>query len=384
MIATVNDPDALRAVSPLDTAAYLRASGWRRSYEVGDKAAVWIRRSEENEEFEILLPLDSELRDYPPRIGEALRTLELLERRSQLDILSDLLLTSADVVRVPMHPGRNAHGTVPIEVGVPFLQQVRAMMLAAACAAMGPRSYFRTRKPEEAEEYLDTVELGPSERGSYVFTVLSPVPPAFAQLPLPDMAAGAIDDPFPRRVTRTLTLALETLRTAALRAAATDDFEPLQASVEKGVSANLCDAVSEMTQLSGGSGLDVRVTWARTWKPPGDAPSDVRVPGSLLPVIREASRRFKETAPEPTEITGYVAQLRRDLQQEMLQGPVWLACLIDGKLHKVRVELSTADHQRAVKAYEAGIPVHCYGELVKEGGSFTLRYPYSFSLQPEE
>ena len=50
-------------------------------------------------------------------------------------------------------------------------------MPSAARAAVDPHPSYHLRKVTEATDYLESVRLGPAERGSYVLTVFSSVQP---------------------------------------------------------------------------------------------------------------------------------------------------------------------------------------------------------------
>jgi hypothetical protein len=57
-----------------------------------DAGAIWrLKTEEDGDELEILQPLKTSLADYAARISDAIKTLEVVEKRSQLDILSELL-----------------------------------------------------------------------------------------------------------------------------------------------------------------------------------------------------------------------------------------------------------------------------------------------------
>jgi len=85
----LRDKEVLDAIRPSDFIAYLRFRGWR---EHPQPASTWIAFT--LQDFEITLPLTSNLRDFALRMGEALRTLEVAEERSQLEILSELTRTT--------------------------------------------------------------------------------------------------------------------------------------------------------------------------------------------------------------------------------------------------------------------------------------------------
>jgi hypothetical protein len=93
MKVTVRDREILSSIEPEELAAHLRASGWHFLGTVYDDAgAIWrLKNSSDGDEEEILQPLKTSLADYAARISDAIKTLEVVEKRSQLDILSELL-----------------------------------------------------------------------------------------------------------------------------------------------------------------------------------------------------------------------------------------------------------------------------------------------------
>ena len=175
MKASIHDKQILETLKPLELATYLRSKGWRQVQAVEDRWATWTKGSD----FEVVLPLTRELGDFVLRMGDTLRTLEVVEDRSQLEILNDLLATSADIMRFRITYAEATDGTIPIEEGAQIVQRARDMVMAGACAAIEKRAVFQTRKPNQAVEYLKKVRMGQTERGSYVVTVISRVSACF-------------------------------------------------------------------------------------------------------------------------------------------------------------------------------------------------------------
>ncbi len=66
---------------------------------------------------------------------------------------------------------------------------------------------------KEASDYMQRVRLGQTEHGSFVVTLLAPVPPLL-QIPLDPAWTPLDDEPFDRRVTRRLMDALDACRAA--------------------------------------------------------------------------------------------------------------------------------------------------------------------------
>jgi hypothetical protein len=115
MIVTVRDPDILSNLDPQQLTTYLQAQGWQQESQIGNSETVWFISTARGAEFDITLPLNPKTRSFALRMSEILATLEKVEVRSQLDILSDLITTVPNteiqgmVIRLAErnHPGNN-------------------------------------------------------------------------------------------------------------------------------------------------------------------------------------------------------------------------------------------------------------------------------------
>ena len=380
MKASIRDATVLSALRPLEIAAYLRSSGWKKAHEKVNKWSSWVVTRAANDDFEVTLPLDSSVRDFAQRMSDILQVLEVVEERSQLEIMRDLIVTSADVVRVRLADAELADGTVPIEDGAQFFHKAKDMMLAAACAADSPRAYYPSKKPNRAMDYMRKVRLGQTEQGSFVLTIISRVAPSLSGN---DQLFEA-DGPFERRVTQTLSHSLAAIRTAAESAASNGSLDSFLSVVEKGVSANLCDAITGMAGANEAA-IEVDFTWSRN-RPLFNAertPRRIMLPSDALPVIKEAGRIFKETSPrEDFEAVGPVVKLERN--EGAQKGKVTVIAFVDEQPRKLVMELDDAIYHKAVAAHDAQQTVSCYGVLVREGKSFGLKDVQDFAIRSDD
>lgn len=100
MKVTVRDSGVLKTVEPHILEAHLKTAGWRETARILDGAAsVWRFKKDRFDEFEILLPLKPDWVDYAARVSDALKTLEEVENRSQIQILGELI-TNANNIKV--------------------------------------------------------------------------------------------------------------------------------------------------------------------------------------------------------------------------------------------------------------------------------------------
>lgn len=377
MRATIRDIETLRSVRPLEVVAYLRAHQWQQA-EILEGGAIWTK--EAGGEFsEILLPLEVTLRDFPNRIAEVLATLEKVEGRSQLDIVEDLIITSADVVR-PRLLGANHVGDISLEQGRIIYEQARNLMLAAACAAVEKRALYARRKPEQAMSFLDHARFGLPQRGSYVLTIISPVSPRIAMGNLDE--GGVAPEPFERKTMRTLAEAIQALGVASRAVAATGELEPMRQAVQRGVSANLCEAIIGLHEGSGEQGIEFGFSWAPLRGSPADVPRSTSITPDFITIIKETSRLFRETEPiNEIEVSGVVNRLEHQAEGH---GRVTIVGSIDGTQRSIVVELSGIDHSLAVRSYDERVQISIVGELTREGRSWVLRNPREIELLLEQ
>lgn len=90
MKVTVKDKEIFQTIEPNVLGAHLETNGWQKVALVYENTWIWHKKDDAGELFEIKQPLRQEF-DAPQLMGEAFKTLEVVENRSQLDILSDLI-----------------------------------------------------------------------------------------------------------------------------------------------------------------------------------------------------------------------------------------------------------------------------------------------------
>ncbi len=184
MMADILSRDLLASRTPSELATYLGATGWRRIGEYAG-ARVWTIRSD-GDEFEALLPVDGSVRDYGARIADLLEVLSTVEGRAELDIWRDLSTVDMDVQYIRTFPDTPS-GTTPIDDGVAAFEGARNLLAAVAVAVATDmaQAVQSGRKPAAVSRFLRGVRIGPTSVGSFVLSVLTPVPaPLVPEQPL--------------------------------------------------------------------------------------------------------------------------------------------------------------------------------------------------------
>lgn len=364
MKTQILDAEALRAISPAALAAFARCEGWVKAESFGMHADVYtgIDRSE------IILPRTDRLADYASAVSRLIDVFAKVAGRDELATYRDLVGADRDVVRVRAM-GAEDDGSVPLDAGVKIVSQARDMLLAAACAVRTPQTLYRAGANREAIEYMRRVKLGQTEHGSFVVTLLAPVPPLLqlGQLPLDRAWANFDDEPMERMVTRRLMEGLEASRTAAERALSGEE-RAFEDAIASGVSANLCEAVAGLIEQS--EGIDISLTWART-RPTPEAHRKVVFSQNDAEILKEAARNFRLKQPKAdVTLYGTVHKLKRD--QDEVEGVVTLKAIVEDKMQSVRAVLDQANYSTAVQAHDAQKQVIVTGDLERVGQRWQL------------
>ena len=378
---TTRNPELYQAISVLEARAYLLATGWKISEKYGNKGIVL---SSPDNVSHLVLPLKETFADYSLRIAELISSVSKTEGRDALWIVKDMQLSGFDVFRVRLIENAK-DGTIPLDSTEMIIEEAREMLVSSACACINPRKVYSSRKSKEVEDYMHKVRLGQTERGSYIFTLLSPVAPEISStLPLPfDEPIIVADDPFDRKVTNMLSHALVSALDAANRTVETSNMSAFNEAVANGVSANFCEALSRITHESGSA--EFSVSWANT-RPNHTSnrlvTEGIKFTKQSADILEEAARQFKATEPKPDSLLkGYIFSLDKDKNDPL--GNVQMKALIDDSLRTVKLALNEADYTKAIAAHKDYKTIAVEGELIQRGKFRTLEKIKNFIVDTD-
>lgn len=374
MRAIITDVEALRAVSVLSIHAYLRAEGWQKGDDLGNRGVVYIGPSE----IEVFAPGSDRLGDYATAVSSVIEMIARVEERDETSVYRDLIFSDRDVIRFRA-PDAEDDGSISLLAGVDLVQQSRDALLAAACSAGGPQRYYRSGSNTRAAEYLRSVKLGQTEHGSFVVNLFSPVPPQLADASQQVLWPDLEDEPFSRQVTRTLVKAIDALVEAVGAVGRGAGIEAFEAAVDRGVSSNLCGAIAGL--IKDGDGLDFSLSWART-RPALQPRFKRQFSESDSDILSEAAKVLKERQSFRNEVlVGYVTGLKRDVQPT--DGSIRLKTFVEGQLRSVSVDLPRDDYMKALEANGSKQPLEVEGDLEFEGQRYYLRNPRNLRVIEE-
>lgn len=375
------DEQTLRTPSPRSIRLYLRMHGWHQQQTHAVVPDVWTLSSDEGT-YEVIAPSSRKARDFHQRVAELLRTVSVVEGRSELELIRDFATVSFDVQYVHASFSGSV-GTAPLSDAADAFSAVQAMLSASTASLEEPRLVLPSRRPTRTTQFMNKVLAGPTSEGSYVISIWVPVPPRLTQ----EEDFVLFDDssePFERAATKHLNRALVATRAASLDALDADaGLDAFIARENDGVSANLCEALVAMAGESEAA-FDVRFAWALD-RPVLDMQPSVSFDDESIPILREAARELRSRLPEEeVRIRGNVVRLHREGQ--LGGGEVTIAGLITGdplqKLRRVSVSLAESDYGLAIQAHQSFADVEVVGSLIQRGTRTYLNEARGFVVRP--
>jgi hypothetical protein len=374
MKAKIVDQDALGAISPQSLRAYAESEGWTSNEVFGNHSRVF---SKANIGLEAIIPATKDLGDYTSVVAQLIEIFSKSENRDELQIYRDLATADRDTVRV-RSPDAEDDGSIRIEAGVDLVVYARDLLLSAACSAWEPKSSYRAGRVAKADDYMSRVRLGQTEQGSFVVTLLAPVPPTIKLQQ--SMFKVEENEPYERMVTHRLSTGLDGAANAIEQFNLGGDFSSFENEVQQGVSANLCEAIANLSEEE--SGIEISISWARTR--PVTVPRWSRIftrpEGEIL---KEAARMFYDSRPRLDErLIGYIHDLHSEDTSQ--KGRVKLKTFVDEKPVSIKMELNAADYAKAIGAHRDGKAISVLGSLVRDGRRWKLNNPTDLSLMYEE
>lgn len=340
----------LRQLNPAQVRWYAVRAGWTPVN--GSKRPVIVLNHPTDGLTQIQIPTAGAEREVAFLMGEAVQALAKFERRQAREVLADLAVPPADILRLHIQSPSANSGTLPLDEGLNLLKGGSSLLLAAACSAHQPLAHYRSQTFAPAQEFLRSCQLGQTERGSYIATIIAPVTPELTPSLFDavgdDLEIG--DEPYERRVTLLLMQALQVLRGTLDRGRA----DELLRAVPQGVSANLCDALASMSPSDSRASLQVSMAWSRNRpRVPSEVPARIGFAQAEFSTLREAGRRLRNVEPRRVQVKGPVIGLQAEPADlvEDFRGNVTIRTLVSGRSARVRFVLQQSEYQQACDAH---------------------------------
>jgi len=347
---------------------YLTARGWHRNRLTTRALDVFILAEDGFPDIEIVLPQSSDVADTKIRIDQALRTLSDLEATPPEDVASRISMIDNDIIRARLPDHLVFRESVPLEVARNFLVRARALLIAAASAEI-EKSRFVEHNPAASSTYGDRCRFGHTFRGSFGFTIESPVGPNSS----PQLTETERPPPFERRVVQRLIRGLDTVQQAMRQ----QRPELIVESYPTGFNGNMCEELVRLLEKTRAQQVAFQFVLSPEWKPAGDVQEQSQkiILTQDIAILETAAARLKlEDEPAIIRLFGKVIRLEsKENPGDLLNAQGAREVRIEWERTSVQVRLSPEDYLKAVEAHKGGLAVSISGTIERTSRGLVLR-----------
>ena len=283
-----------------DRAFFESRSSGKRSFD------IYVLSEPGLEDVELVVPKGPNSKDFGRRLQGAVLILSQIEDKEPAQIIAAVRSIGFDIVRSRIHDELVINDTIQLESARSYINGMTDLLAATATTEMRPLPFFG-RQYKEATEYSDNCRFGHTYRGSFGFTIESPLVPNTQQL----LIEIEPPPPFERRVVQRLATGIQQM----CRAVDSEDPSPLLEAYREGFSANGLDRFANLVQSTAYSGMTFAFSFSPEW-PVAQAlaaSAEFFVGPRHVEVARRAAQALRGRSPEiPTDIFGLVVRLQNE------------------------------------------------------------------------
>jgi hypothetical protein len=349
-------------LDPAQIAAYLRTHGWR----VADRRRTTSRWTLPDEGRSIVLVDNREDPDYEDYLSVLFARLRDIERRDSEAILGDIRVAGRDTLVLRVAAPAISAGEIPISYGTELFGGVRDLLVASGRSLDDTRANFRGPTPESVMNLLDRLTFGETQAGSYILTVRTPVD---QQLAFDAIASGANIE------RRTIARTIEAVSAARDAGTRLNDEDALDMSIEHGLSAQLCKALTRIDPETTGVAVEFSTQWADGLPDPApNLPRTIALESADFAHVRYLGETLSRIIPDNDfSLDGWIKEIKFDALWAA-RGIVTVEARVRGRRRDVRVELEGSDFEESRRLAGRGY-LRAVGTLEKAGRTWVLTSP---------
>lgn len=327
------------------------------------------------DDVELVVPQTLGSNESVRRLKGAIETLSQLEGKDRAEVVADIRSIGFDVVKSRIPDELVFDDAIHLDQAVNYTAGVKKLLAASATTEIVPDVYF-LRVKKEATVYAEQCRFGHTFKGSFGFTIESPIAPNTA----PAFPGVEQMPPFERRVIQRLAQGIGMIQDAVKA----EDPAIVIGGFQAGFSANMCEEFATLIEQTAPTGLAFAFAFSPEW--PAPEVGEIRVGPQHVEMSRVAAKRMREQPTStPLEVSGRVVRLQNeadptDLLDETHEREIVVHWKSEdyGDMH-VKLFLAPNEYLIAADAHMRGRSIRIKGRLEKRGRRWVLLDPTDLS-----
>jgi hypothetical protein len=254
-----------------------------------------------------------------------------------------------------------------------LVEKGRELMIASTLSTFQKRRHYSGPRSLDAQNFISDLRLGQTEVGSYIVNIIAPLSKYLVN------DSNLESSSLSRAVLTNLSRGLVALDLAVKKYISSEEITVFEATINDGVSANLCDALIGISGQSKNRDFNISLKLGLSENYDQEIKFDHNFNADKISIIERASEYFKGNyIIENYEVSGPVVRMDHESSEEFGVIKVSTA-LVDGQKN-VSIQLSIDSYWEAHSAHKAGESVVCKGDLHVSPRSANLLNPTGFRV----
>lgn len=331
-----------------------------------DTFSVWNLKENPTFKTDIRLPIDynNEYADNIDFIEEAINKLAIIFN-SNFESIWQSIINEQTIDRVSKVSFRVISedvkkGNIPLNEAINLIKNVKYFIENMAKATESKRASFTKYKSKDIIDFMESVQLGQTEIGSYIVNLYYPISQTDTFYNL-----NKVEQSFSECVDKDIEIGLKALTEIVNENKYINDIATL---VQKGISANLCDSLINLTGLS--QNRDVEIILHNKTKKLTPFYFDK----TRISLIKEISKNLSkdEFILNNFTVTGYVVDRYSPSGNLFEGGKITIKMTIFNKKRNIDIDLNSEQYYQANEAVELASQISITGKLLIKKAAGTL------------
>ena len=369
MAFQIRERGAFGLVPPAAMHEFLKVQGWKPSGPNTVGPATVYTKAIDGRLWDLEVPNDPAASDYADMVIIAGSVVAVAEQLAPFKIFTQLMrLVSYTIAMIPVNADRPT--SLIEKYGASIQRELRSLLAAAAMASESSQPMYRGIPSQQTQLLLSSAvqPVEDPERGQSILHV-----------PIVSDAGSPNDAPAAEFALTAMDQLLQALNAAAGLSEPfrrTEPLERLYPVVQKGVSANFCDALARLVAMCGEVSIAVTLAEAGTDTRPEHSFTYDAETGALLTRLAHSLRRHMPRFSVP--VSGQVVRLAR--APGTLRGTATLQLDKGQFAARVTVVLSGELFSAAIQSFAEQRVLRITGEVLRDGSTFALHNPRDIVL----
>ena len=328
--------------------------------------------------IELVVPRRTDDVDFRMRMASVVETLCVVNGLDQAEVVTQIRAVGFDLVQSRFPSSLVLDDSVHLEIAASYIDNIRELLVATATTELEPMPFYPRAIPA-AKKFADACRFGHTFRGSFGFTIESPIGEKPPQLTL----EIADNPPFERRVIQRLARGV----LVTCLAVETGDITSLIKNVRTGFGANACERLAKLIEDTSPGGLAMSFSFSPEWKadPEISAASEYILDSRHIEASRSAAKNMREALTvRPEVIVGGISDLHSDDPENLMdtqsERRITVRWFNGTREVNVMIPLSPADYKLASDAHITGRQIRVSGALSQVGRTLRLEEAQGLSV----